>query len=146
MFYKVDLLSVTNNLLDNSSGIYLIVHSMIRSDRLIIRGSCVYCITLGAPLEVVCDNILALYIKTMHQIWSHHIFILLLPFQNSTFFLQYIASDASLCCRSILSVDGFWIIIIHGLYPRALSEITKVLQTWKGDSPWARGSYLPQNS
>ena len=41
MFYQVGLLPVTNNLLDNSSDFYLIVYGMIRSDRLIIRGSCV---------------------------------------------------------------------------------------------------------
>ncbi len=41
MFYQVGLLPVTNNLLDNSSDIYLIVYGMIRSDRLIIRGLCV---------------------------------------------------------------------------------------------------------
>ncbi len=35
------LFPVTNNLLDNSSDIYLIVYGMIRSDRLIIRGPCV---------------------------------------------------------------------------------------------------------
>ncbi len=41
MFYQVGLLPVTYNLLDNSSDIYLIVYGMIRSDRLIIQGSCV---------------------------------------------------------------------------------------------------------
>ena len=43
MFYQVGLLPVTNNLLDISSDIYLIVQGMIRSDRLIIPGSCVVC-------------------------------------------------------------------------------------------------------
>ena len=42
MFYQVGLLPVTNNLLDISSDIYLIVHGMIRSDRLVIPGSCVH--------------------------------------------------------------------------------------------------------
>ncbi len=41
MFYQVGLLPVTNNLLDISSDIYLIVYGMIRSDRLIIQGPCV---------------------------------------------------------------------------------------------------------
>ncbi len=41
MFYQVGLLPVTNNLLDNSSDFYLTVYGMIRSDRLIIQGSCV---------------------------------------------------------------------------------------------------------
>ncbi len=41
MFYQVGLLPVTNNLLDISSDIYMIVQGMIRSDRLKISGSCV---------------------------------------------------------------------------------------------------------
>ena len=41
MFYQVGLLPVTNNLLDISSDIYMIVQGMIRSDRLKIPGSCV---------------------------------------------------------------------------------------------------------
>ncbi len=41
MFYQVDFPPVTNNLLDNSSDIYLIVYGLIRSDRLIIRRPCV---------------------------------------------------------------------------------------------------------
>ncbi len=48
MFYQVGLLPVTNNLLDISSDIYLIVQGMIRSDRLIIPDSCV-----NIPSEVI---------------------------------------------------------------------------------------------
>ncbi len=43
MFYQVGLFPVTNNLLDISNDIYMIVQGMIRSDRLKIPGSCVYC-------------------------------------------------------------------------------------------------------
>ena len=41
MFYQIGLLPVTNNLLDISSDIYMIIQGMIRSDRLKIPGSCV---------------------------------------------------------------------------------------------------------
>ncbi len=41
MFYQIGVLPVTTNLLDNSSDIYLTVYGIIRSDRLIIQGSCV---------------------------------------------------------------------------------------------------------
>ena len=41
MFDQVGLLPVTNYLLNNSSDIYLIVYGMIKTGRLIIRGSCV---------------------------------------------------------------------------------------------------------
>ncbi len=47
-------LVVTGNtieyLLDNSSDIYLIVYGMIRSDRLMIQGSCVSYLSSGGPI------------------------------------------------------------------------------------------------